>query len=374
MKKRISLLGSTGSIGTTSLEVAKHLDYAVVAMATYANIDLLEQQIAEYHPEIVAVYDVTKAKELRQRCPNITVLEGESGVCEVAAYPLADFTLVAIVGMAALAPTLAAIEAGKTIGLANKEVLVSAGEFVTKLAKEKGVTLLPIDSEHSAIFQCLEKMGKDEVYRIILTASGGPFRTYTKDQLEAVTLKDALNHPTWTMGPKITVDSSTLMNKGLEMIEAYWLFGRIPDVLIHPQSMIHSMVEAIDGTVFAQLHENNMSYPIQYALTYPKRAPGRFPPFNFIKHSTLEFYLPDTKKFPTLKFAAEALHVGKSLACYLNAANEILVERFLQEKISWLQIASKLETLIQRHQPIEIEAMETVLAVDAMAREEAKTI
>lgn len=374
MKKKIALLGSTGSIGKTTLAVAKHLDYKVVALAAHSNIDLLEKQIEEHSPEIVAVYDSTKAQELRMRCPNVTILEGENGLCEVAAYPLADFTLVGIVGVAALAPTLAAIEAGKTIGLANKEVLVSAGEFVMQRAKEKGVQILPIDSEHSAIFQCLERIRKEDLYRIVLTASGGPFRQHTKEQLAQISIKDALNHPTWSMGPKVTIDSSTLMNKGLEMIEAFWLFGQIPDVIIHPQSVIHSMIETIDGTVFAQMHEHDMSYPIQYALTYPTRAPSRFPPFNFAKHGKLEFYLPDTQKFPTLDLAKEALHVGKSLACYLNAANEILVKRFLQEKISWLQIMTKLELLMQRHQPVEISTLETVFAVDQQAREEATTV
>lgn len=370
--KHISILGSTGSIGTTTLAVAKHLGIEVVAIGAHSNIDLLQKQIIEHRPKVVAVYDTKQAAKLRKRCPAVEILEGEEGMCACATHLLADVVIMGIVGIAALPPTLAAIEVGKKIGLANKEVLVSAGEFITSRAKACGASIIPVDSEHSAIFQCLEKMRSDEVGRIILTASGGPFRNYSKEQLTQVTLKQALNHPTWTMGPKVTVDSSTLVNKGLEMIEAYWLFGHIPHVVIHPQSIIHSMVEAIDGTLFAQMHPHDMSYPIQYAITHPKRAASRFTPFDFTKYPKLEFMVPDSQKFPTLELAKQCLVVGKSLACYLNAANEILVTRFLEGKISWLEITTKLEKLLEQHNPYEVENLEAVMAVDAMGRMEAQ--
>ncbi|MCH9609287.1 MAG: 1-deoxy-D-xylulose 5-phosphate reductoisomerase [Chlamydiales bacterium] len=371
---KIALLGSTGSIGKTTLRVADHLGYEVVALAAHSNDTLLGEQITRFKPKIVALYDSAAAARVRNRFPSLQVLEGEEGMEEIASFEEASYVIMAIVGMAALRPTLAAILAGKTIGLANKEVLVSAGELVTTLAKEKNVPLIPIDSEHSAIFQCLQKMEKSAVRRIILTASGGPFRNYSEKQLASITKKEALSHPTWNMGPKVTIDSSTLMNKGLEMIEAYWLFKHLPEVVVHPQSLVHSFVEAIDGSIFAQISEPDMSFPIQYALTYPKRAPGLFPPFDFTKNSRFEFYSPDVEKFPALTFAKEALKLGKSLPCYLNAANEILVAKFLQEKIGWLEIGRKLEYLLESHQPIEVKTLENVLAVDAMAREEAERV
>lgn len=375
--KSIAVLGSTGSIGKSTLSVARHLsqEIRVVALAAHSNITLLQEQVEEFHPEIVAVYDEKKGRELKKLLPaSVQVVYGQQGVEEVASFPTVDFVVVAMVGMCALSPTLKAIESGKGIGLANKEVLVSAGDLITSLARRKNVLVLPIDSEHNAIFQCLQGKKKEEILRIILTASGGPFRSYTREQLEKVTLDEALLHPTWKMGPKITIDSSTLMNKGLEMIEAHYLF-QIPseqiEVVIHPQSIIHSMVECVDGSVFAEMSEPNMAYPIQYALTYPQRKKGMFPPFNFLKNSRLEFFSPDCEKFPSLQFAYEAVKKGGSLPCFLNAANEVLVDRFLRKEISWMGIMHKLEKLISQHSITPSESIEEVFSIDKEAREKA---
>jgi 1-deoxy-D-xylulose-5-phosphate reductoisomerase len=271
-------------------------------------------------------------------------------------------------------PTIQAILAGKSIGLASKEVLVSAGEYISTLAKNRGSSLLPIDSEHSAIFQCLEGRDLKHIRRVILTASGGPFRESTPETLSRVTVEEALAHPTWNMGPKVTIDCSTLINKGLEMIEARWFFDLPPEkieVIIHPQSIVHSFVEFVDGSLLAQINEPDMIYPIQYALTYPERKPGMFAPFNFQKNNRLTFFPPDLNKFPALRLAQEAMVRGKSRPAYLNAANEILVERFLKREISWNAISSLLEKLLNRHQEVSFDSLETILAVDKAAREEA---
>ncbi|NGX53820.1 MAG: 1-deoxy-D-xylulose 5-phosphate reductoisomerase [Chlamydiae bacterium] len=379
MKKKIAVLGSTGSIGTSTLKVAEHLrdKIQVTALAAHSNIDLLEEQIALFKPEIVAVFDEAKALELKKRSLPVKIVAGESGLDEIVSSDNVDFVVMGIVGMAALKPTIKAIECKKEIGLANKEVLVAAGELITRLARKNGVTLIPIDSEHSAIFQCLHGRDPSEVRRIILTASGGPFREYNQEQLASVTVEEALNHPTWKMGSKVTIDSSTLMNKGLEMIEASWLFNVPPEkieVVIHPQSIIHSMVEWIDGSILAQLSEPNMIFPIQYALTYPGREEGSFPPFDFQKRSRLDFFAPDREKFPALDFSYEALRRGDSLPCYLNAANEILVDRFLQKEISWQGIANRLKKLINHHSSVPADSIESVLAIDDVAREEAKLV
>jgi 1-deoxy-D-xylulose-5-phosphate reductoisomerase len=373
--KRVAILGSTGSIGKNALEVLSHLSWPVVALAAGgSNLDLLEEQVKKFHPEVVAVYDKGKALELSKRLPGVRVVGGAEGLSEVATCGSADFVISAIVGTAGLVPTVAAIKAGKNIGLANKEVLVSGGEVVMAEVKKKGVELLPIDSEHSAIFQCLQGEDQHNVRRIILTSSGGPFRGYGKDQLENVTLKDALAHPTWSMGAKITVDSSTLMNKGLEVIEASWLFGmKNIDVIVHPQSIIHSMVEFIDGAIIAQLHEPTMQVPIQYALTYPERKTGTLPKFDFVKNSTLDFFEPDCVNFRCLSLAYECLKAGGSMSCYLNAANEILVERFLNREIGWKDITIKLEALLNKHDMIKEVTLENILLVDEAARKEAKT-
>ena len=278
-------------------------------------------------------------------------------------------------GTLGLIPTAAAIRAGKDIALANKEALVSGGAVIMSLVKEKGVSLIPVDSEHSALFQCLKGEKSGHVRRLILTASGGPFRAFTPEQMAAATVDQALCHPTWKMGPKITVDCSTMMNKGLEVIEAHWLFD-VPlsqiEVVIHPQSIIHSLVEFIDGSLIAQMNETSMRVPIQYAMTWPDRQPGLMQPFDFVKHSTLQFMRPDLQKFSCLRLAYDAMREGGSLPCYMNAANEVLVERCLNKEISWHGIAQKLETLMERHSPSGADSLEKILAVDAEARREAR--
>jgi len=376
--KRIAILGSTGSIGTNTLKVARHLsdEIQVTALAAGSNVDLLCSQAKEFNPEIVAVYNEDKARELQGKLPGVRVVAGMEGLSEAASHESVDMVVAAITGTAGLVPTVAAIEAGKDIALANKETLVSGGELVMRLVKEKGVSLLPVDSEHSAIFQCLNGEDKASVHRILLTASGGPFRQHSTEQLGGVTVDDALNHPTWAMGPKVTVDSSTLMNKGLEVIEAYWLFGVTPeqiDVVVHPQSIIHSMVEFVDGSVIAQAGETTMCTPIQYALTYPHRLPGTLKPFDWLKTNTLQFFPPDTDKFPCLRLAFDAINSGDSLPCYMNAANEILVGRFLNKELGWQDIATKLEALMGRHKAVEVNSLEDILAVDQEARLEATT-
>jgi 1-deoxy-D-xylulose-5-phosphate reductoisomerase len=374
--RKITLIGSTGSIGQNSLAVIKHLgpDYRVVALAAHSQIDLLEQQAREFLPEMIAVYDQAKAFELQARLPHIPVLAGMEGLQAAASLSSADFVLLAMTGTLGLAPALAAINAGKTIGLANKEALVTGGALLTEKARQRGVSLLPIDSEHSAIFQCLQGEDAKSVRRLILTASGGPFRSYDPAQLAGITVDHALRHPTWKMGPKITVDCSTLMNKGLELIEAYWLFGLPVDkieVVVHPQSLIHSMVEFDDLSVMAQMSEPSMTLPIQYALTYPHRKPGLQRPFDFTMARTLEFYPPDTNKFRCLHLAYEAIRHGESMPAYMNAANEILVERFINRQISWVDIGQKLEMLMNRHSSLSISSYEEIVEVDTLARNDA---
>lgn len=377
MVKRISVLGSTGSIGTSTLQVVRHLpeELKVVALAAKSNIDLLESQAREFSPQIVAVYEPEKALELQRRIPHIPVLIGEEGLKVVASFPEADFAMLAMTGSVGLLPAIEAIEAGKEIGLANKEVLICAGEFISALARKKGVEIIPVDSEHSALFQCLKGEDKKAVRRLILTASGGPFRMRAKGELHSITVEEALSHPNWKMGPKVTIDSSTLINKGFEMIEARWLYGIEPEkieAVIHPQSRIHSCVEFIDGSILAQMSEPDMVLPIQYALTYPQRKRGILPPYDFLKNGTLTFYPPDLEKFLCLKIATEAMQAGKSYPCYLNAANEVLVDRFLKREIPWISIGTKLEKLISSHHPENLLSLEAILSVDMDARREAQ--
>lgn len=376
MNKRVSIFGSTGSIGQNVLSIVRHFknDFRVTALAAKSNTSLLETQAKEFHPEIVAVYDKEKALELQKRIPHVKVVGGMEGLLEMAAYESVDLVVAAMTGSVGILPTARAISCGKTIALANKEVLVSAGDQILKLAKQHNVQLLPIDSEHNAIFQCLQGSHQKEIRRIILTASGGPFSRSSQEELNTITIEKALAHPTWRMGAKVTIDSSTLMNKGLEVIEAHFLFGVAVDkieVVIHPQSVIHSIVEFIDGSMIAQLSEPNMLFPIQYAMTYPERKEGLLPPFDFSKARSLEFAPPDLKKFPCLDLAYYALSKGGSLPCYLNAANEKLVERFLKGEIHWQEIGSKLEKLLMRHQPERHPTLEALLEVDALARREA---
>lgn len=377
--KKIALLGSTGSIGVSTLKIvdANPQAFCVSALAAHSNISLLAQQIRRFHPQIVCVYEEKGAKKLKNEFPNLRIVSGEEGLEEIVSLDCVDFVVMAIVGMQALKPTIHAINAGKPIGLASKEVLVSAGEFVQHLAGQNKVPLIPIDSEHSALFQCLQGKNVREVRRVILTASGGPFRNYSLKQLEKVSVEEALAHPTWHMGKKVTIDSSTLVNKGLEMIEARWLFDLPPekiDVVIHPQSLIHSFVEFIDGSMLAQMNEPDMVFPIQYALTYPDRIQGLYPPFDFTKNSRLEFDSPDYTRFPALKLAWRAIELGTSFPCYFNAANEVLVDRFLKHEIRWSEIALCLDRLLEKHTSTPLDSLQTIFSVDREARSEAGSI
>ena len=376
--KKIALIGSTGSIGESTLKVVRNLgpdQIQITALAAHSNIERLEAQAREFHPEVIAVFDKDKALELQKRLPKTRIVSGLEGVEAAAAESNATFVISAMSGSMGLIPTVAAIKAGKTLGLANKESLVSAGALVMRLAKEKGVSIIPIDSEHSALFQCLLGESLSSVRRLIITASGGPFYHFSPDALKNITVDQALKHPTWSMGPKITIDSSTLMNKGLEVIEAHWLFGMPYDkieVVIHPQSIIHSLVEFTDGSMKAQLSEPSMIIPIQYAITYPERKAGLLPPFDFTKFRQLDFYPPDLSRFPCLRLAFQSLQTGGSLPCYMNAANEVLVQRFLNKHIAWSDIGAKLETLMLRHPITSVHSLEEILAIDQLAREEAQ--
>lgn len=377
--KKITLIGSTGSIGVNTLKVVEHLGegYEVVALAAHSNIEKLEEQAKKFNPEVIAVYDYKKSIELKSRLPGIKIVSGLEGLKEVAAWPSANFVVSAMTGTLGLVPTVSAIQAGKDIALANKEALISGGALIMQLVKEKQVKLLPIDSEHSAIFQCLNGEQVKTIKRIVLTASGGPFRTFSQEELADVSIDAALTHPNWKMGPKVTVDCSTLMNKGLEMIEAHWLFDMPPekiDVIVHPQSIIHSMVEFCDGSMLAQMSEPSMIVPIQYALTFPERKPGIIKPFDFIQHQRLEFTLPDLAKFRCLSHAYQSIKTGRSMPGYLNAANEVLVMRFLVKEIRWLDIGNKLEELMSRHTLQDVNSLEAIVNVDECARREAKLI
>jgi len=374
--KRIAILGSTGSIGQNVLNVTRHLKekVQVESISAHSNISLLEAQALEFQPRLIAVFDKEKAGELQKRLPEFEVVAGMEGLLAVATLPESNMLISSMSGTLGLGPTIEAIKAGKDIGLANKEVLVAAGALIMKLVQEKQVKLIPIDSEHSAIFQCLNGESRETVRRLILTASGGPFRNWPQERLNRVTVEDALNHPTWAMGKKVTVDSSTLMNKGLEVIEAHWLFNISLDkieVIIHPQSLIHSMVEFDDLSMLAQMSEPTMIVPIQLALTYPERVPGMIKPFDFIKYATLEFCVPDNEKFRCLPLAYRALQEGGTLPCFMNAANETLVERFLRKEIGWSEIGLILEELMERHVVQSADSLDTILAVDSAARQQA---
>ena len=377
--KKIALLGSTGSIGTTTLQVARHCqeEMQIVALAAGRNVDLLAEQAREFSVKTVAIFDVGRVKTLQDRLPGVRVRGGMEGLLEVATLLEADCVVQAMVGSIGIQPTFASVAAGKTVALANKEALVAGGELLMQIAKKKKVSILPVDSEHSAIFQCL--MGQDQkaIRRLILTASGGPFRNQSLHALQRIRPEEALLHPTWKMGPKITIDCSTLMNKGLEVIEAHWLFG-VPveqiEVLIHPTSIVHSFVEFVDGSLLAQMGEPSMVTPIQFALTYPKRYPTLLASLDWSKHQKLEFFPPDFERFRCLSLAFTALKMGKSAPCYLNAANEVLVNAFLQGKIGWLDIAICLETLLNRHILQAMESLEAIVAMDALAKKEAREL
>ncbi|MBA2728111.1 MAG: 1-deoxy-D-xylulose-5-phosphate reductoisomerase [Parachlamydiaceae bacterium] len=374
--KRLAIIGSTGSIGTTTLNVARHLaeEISIEAIAAHSNIVLLEKQAREFHPKLIAVFDPDAALKLQKRLPKAEIVAGMEGLKAVASFSSANFVISAISGAIGLEPTMAAILAGKDVGLANKEALITGGALVTAAVRTSGIKLMPIDSEHSAIFQCLEGENRNSLSRIILTASGGPFRNFNEEQLAAITVADALKHPTWNMGAKITIDCSTLMNKGLEMIEARWLFDIDPeniDVVIHPQSIIHSMVEFIDGSIIAQMSKPSMAVPIQYAITHPERVHSFHPPFDFKKMSTLELSPPNLEKFPCLRLAYEAIKIGGSMPCFMNAVNEELVGEFIKGRLSWQGIAAGVEDLMSSHQIMQISSLEEIFAIDAIARREA---
>ena len=370
--KKIAILGSTGSIGTQTLEIVRiHRDIKVVALAAGSNIDLFEQQIREFKPKTVAVWDEEKARELRVRTADlsVSVCAGMEGLLAVATQPEAETLVTAIVGMLGIRPTIAAIRAGKKIALANKETLVTAGHIIMPLAEAYHVPILPVDSEHSAIFQCLEN---NPIRKIILTASGGPFRGKTRDELKNVRVEDALNHPNWSMGRKITVDSSTLVNKGLEVMEAKWLFGVELDqiqVTVHPQSVIHSAVEYEDGAVIAQLGTPDMRLPIQYALYYPKRRPFPGKPLDLFAIGNLTFEKPDTETFAGLALAYFAMEKGGNMPTVFNAANERAVALFLDHKISYLEIPEIIASSMDHVAFMPDPALEEILATEQAAYE-----
>ena len=379
--KRIGILGSTGSIGVSTLEIAAaHPDrFEVVSLAAGSNLNLLKEQIEKFSPRVVAVASERLARELERSlpAPRPEILHGVPGMITAATVPEIDMVVAAIVGAAGLVPTAAAIKSGKDVALANKETLVTAGRLVMELVAEKGIRLYPVDSEHSAVFQSLQGHRSADVKRIILTASGGPFFTYTPEKLARVSVADALNHPNWSMGRKITVDSATMMNKGLEVIEARWLFdmpaARI-DVNIHPQSIIHSMVEYLDGCVMAQLGVPDMKAPIAYALTYPERVTTGVKPLDLTILSGLTFFNPDHDRFPALKLAYASLESGESMPAVLNAANEVAVEAFLDGRIGFTGIPALIERTMAAHEPHGFRTIEDVLVADRWGREKAREI
>jgi 1-deoxy-D-xylulose-5-phosphate reductoisomerase len=372
--KHIVILGSTGSIGRSALEVVEHHAdrFRVVGLSAGRNIDLLREQIARFHPLVVAVQRADDAQRVRSFVNGrTTVLEGDDGLVELATHPEADIVLSALVGFAGLVPTYQAILAGKDIALANKETLVIGGELIMQAVRSKGCRLLPVDSEHSAILQCLQGEDPASVERLLLTASGGPFRTATADQLAAATCDQALKHPTWSMGAKITIDSATLMNKGLEVIEAHWLFGLPPEritVVVHPQSIIHSMVEFADGSVKAQLGVPDMRIPIQYALFFPDRPRAPYRRLDVAALSQMTFHEPDGERFRCLPLAYRALRLGGTAPAVLNAANEVAVQLFLDRRISFPAIADIIEDVLDTHTPVSSYTLADLVRIDRATR------
>lgn len=373
MIKKISVLGSTGSIGTQTLEIARYnQDIGITALAAGSNVELLEKQVREFHPKIACLWKEEAARELKRRIRDldVKVVSGMEGLMEAACEPEAQIVVTAVVGMIGIRPTIAAMEAGKDIALANKETLVTAGHIIMPLAKEKGVKILPVDSEHSAIFQCLQGAGENRIHKILLTASGGPFRGCSREQLAGVQPEDALKHPNWSMGRKITIDSSTMVNKGLEVMEAHWLFDVDMDqvqVVIQPASVIHSMIEYEDGAVIAQLGTPDMKLPIQYALYYPER---RFLPgdrLDFTKLKEITFDEPDMETFRGLKLAYEAGKAGGSLPTVFNAANELAVSLFLEKKIPYLAITDLIQGAMENHKRKAAPNVDQILAAEQEA-------
>ncbi len=378
--KQIAILGSTGSIGRNTLRVIEAFngEFGVAALGAGSNIELLAEQIELHHPRLVSVSDEESADKLRSELkqrgvtaqPKIGI--GVEGLSEVATCDGAEIVIGAVVGALGLLPAYRALEMGRRVALANKETLVIAGELMTRAAERSGAELLPVDSEHNALHQCLRGQQRREIKRLILTASGGPFRNSSKDEIENATPAQALKHPTWRMGAKITIDSATLMNKGLEVIEARWLFGASADeidIVVHPQSVVHSMIELVDGSIIAQLGVTDMRHAIQYALTYPDRHPTELPPLDLTALGKLEFFAPDTGKFPCITLAYDALRQGGTMPAALNAANEIAVAAFLDEKIKFSDIPRLIRAACEAHAPQPASSLETVLAADRWARD-----
>jgi len=376
--KRVVILGATGSIGESALKVARDIPdrMEIVGLAANSNAEKLAAAANETRAQSVCLVDETKidilARELEYK-PRI--LGGQEGLLEIARLTNADMVLVAIVGTGGLRPALAAIEAGKDLAVASKEILVMAGEIVTREARENDINVLPVDSEHNAIFQCLDGKSSLDIRRIILTASGGPFRETARKDFDSITPEQALKHPTWNMGPKITIDSATLFNKGLEMIEAHWLFGvemKRVEVVIHPQSIVHSMVEFADSSTLAQLSYSNMCFPIQYAVTWPDRVPNTLPPLDFSKLSRLEFFTPRYEDFPALSLARRAGETGGTLPAVMNAANEVAVAGFLDRQVRFPDIWQIVEEVMNRHTSVAHPDLDAILQADQWARKEAR--
>jgi 1-deoxy-D-xylulose-5-phosphate reductoisomerase len=372
--KRIAVLGSTGSIGTQTLDVIAHHPerFQLEAIAAGKNVDLVVEQVKRFQPRLVSMVDRDAAERVKlQAGPGVRVVYGDEGLIEAAASTEAELVVTAMVGSQGLKPTLAAIEAGKHIGLANKETLVSAGHLVTEAAIRHKVKLLPVDSEHSAIFQCMHREAADEIEKIVLTASGGSFRDKTREQLQGVTVKEALAHPNWSMGAKITIDSATMVNKGLEVIEAHWLFGLAYDqieVMIHPESIVHSFVEFKDRSVIAQLGMPDMRVPIQYALTYPNRLDSPSKPLDLTAVGRLNFRKMDYDRFPSLRMAFECGRMGGTAPTVFNAANEVAVARFLQGEIAFLHIEEIIERVLESHTQVDNPSLEAIAEQDQWAR------
>lgn len=378
MLKKIVILGSTGSVGKSVLQVVSHLSgqISVQGLAALQNISLLQEQVMEYKPQIAAVFSKEHAYDM-QKSSSIPIRAGLEGLIELATSDGADLIIFAMTGIRGLLPAIQAIKARKNIAIANKELLVSAGDLIMELSREMGTRVFPLDSEHNAIFQCLQGNEQKEVSRLILTASGGPFHAFSKEQMRSITVADALHHPVWKMGDKISIDSSTLMNKGLEMIEAKTLFGvsvEKIDVIIHPQSIVHSLVEFVDGCLLAQMGRPSMLTPIQYVLTYPHRQSSSLPFFSFTEYPELTFIRPDIEKFRCLALAIEAMKIGGTAPGFLSAANEVLVARFLSGSISWISISEKLEYLMGSYSHKANYSLETIISIDQEARELARDI
>jgi 1-deoxy-D-xylulose-5-phosphate reductoisomerase len=377
-RKRVVILGATGSIGESALKVTRDIPdrMEIVGLAANSNAKKLAATANETRAQSVCLVDETKIDILKRELDyEPRIFAGQEGLLEIACLTNAEMVLVAIVGTGGLRPTLAAIEAGKDLAVASKEILVMAGEIVMREARENGVNVLPVDSEHNAIFQCLEGKSSSDVRRIILTASGGPFRETPRKDFDSITPEQALKHPTWNMGPKITIDSATLFNKGLEMIEAHWLFGvemQHIEVVIHPQSIVHSMVEFTDGSTLAQLSYSNMCFPIQYAVTWPDRVPNTLPPLDFSKLSRLDFFTPRYEDFPALNLARRAGETGGTLPAVMNAANEVAVAGFLDRQVRFPDIWRIVGAVMNRHRSVAHPNLDAILQADQWARKEAR--